>query len=157
MGLALGEYDFNILLNDARVINDEIVYPQKHSFEVMKLFQARYDLYKQVYNHLTVHSIEIVLSDILMASHKVLYDYEEVIYDAERYTYLTDNILYDIQMSTDPRLQRAQALIKQLNRRQFYPYVGEVVFAHASKQHGSSGAKELLKRTTEKSIIDYAQ
>jgi len=27
MGLALGEYDFNILLNDARVINDEIVYP----------------------------------------------------------------------------------------------------------------------------------
>jgi hypothetical protein len=70
----------------------------------MKLFQARYDLYKQVYNHLTVHSIEIVLSDILMASHKVLYDYEEVIYDAERYTYLTDNILYDIQMSTDPRL-----------------------------------------------------
>jgi hypothetical protein len=27
MGLALGEYDFNILLNDARVINDEMVLP----------------------------------------------------------------------------------------------------------------------------------
>lgn len=46
MGLSLGQYDYKILLNDARVINDEIVYPHKHNFEVMKLFQSRYDLYK---------------------------------------------------------------------------------------------------------------
>jgi hypothetical protein len=45
---------------------------------------------------LTVHKIEIILCDILMASHKILYDFEEIIYDAERYTYLTDSIIYDI-------------------------------------------------------------
>lgn len=38
MGVTLGQYDYSILLNDARVIDDEIVYPQKHAFEVMKLF-----------------------------------------------------------------------------------------------------------------------
>lgn len=38
MGLSLGQYDYTILLKDARVIDNEIVYPQKHNFEVMKLF-----------------------------------------------------------------------------------------------------------------------
>lgn len=96
MALSLGEYDYKILMKDARVINDELVYPAKHSFEVMKLFQCRYDLYKQIYNHLTVHSIEIILCDILMAANRVLCNFEEAIYDPEQYTYLTDNIIFDI-------------------------------------------------------------
>lgn len=83
MGLSLGEYDYNVLLKDARVVRDEIVYPAKHSFEVMKLFQCRYDLYKQIYNHLTVHSIEIILCDVLKAAHNVLCNFEEIIYDPE--------------------------------------------------------------------------
>lgn len=65
-------------------------------------------MYKQVYNHLTCHSIEIILCDVLKASHKILYDFEEVIYDPEKYTYLTDNIVYDIQVSSDPRLEKAK-------------------------------------------------
>jgi hypothetical protein len=31
-------------------------------------------------------------------------------------------------MSKDPRLAPAQELIKRLKRRDFYPYIGEVVF-----------------------------
>jgi HD superfamily phosphohydrolase len=96
MNLSYGSFDHQILLKDARVINNQIVYPQKHAYEVQKLFQSRYDLYKSIYNHLTVHSIEIILCDILKAAHKVLYDFEKVIYDPEQYTYLTDNILYEI-------------------------------------------------------------
>ena len=107
MGLSLGQYDYSILLNDARVIGDEIVYPHKHNFEICKLFQSRYDLYKQIYNHLTVHSIEIILCDVLKAAHKVLCDFEKIIEDPEKYTYLTDNILFEIQMSDDPRLKTA--------------------------------------------------
>ena len=144
------------------MINDEIVYPRKHHLEVMKLFQCRYDLYKQIYNHLTVHSIEIILCDVLMASNKVLYDFEEIIYDPERYTYLTDNIIFDIQMSSDPRLKKAQELIKKLKRREFYPYVGEVLFPSVislAKKDGDKTisdtimGKDLMRRTTEKDII----
>ena len=133
MGLSLGQYDYKILLNDGRVINDEIVYPYKHSFEVMKLFQARYDLYKTIYNHLTVHSVEIILCDVLKASHGILYNFDEVIFDPEKYTYLTDNIIYDITVSEDARLAPAQELIKKLKRRDFYPYVGEIVFDSSMK------------------------
>ena len=43
-----------------------------------------------------MHSVEIILCDILKAANKVLYNFEEIIFDAEQYTYLTDNILYEI-------------------------------------------------------------
>ena len=158
MGLSLGQYDYKILLNDGRVINDEIVYPYKHSFEVMKLFQARYDLYKTIYNHLTVHSVEIILCDVLKASHGILYNFDEVIFDPEKYTYLTDNIMYDIQVSEDVRLAPAQELIKKLKRRDFYPYVGEIVFDSSMQGSVTSTlkGKELLKKLTEKDIVDFA-
>lgn len=157
MALSLGEYNYKLLLKTARVIGDRIVYPHKQNLEVMKLFQCRYDLYKQVYNHLTVHSIEIILCDVLKAAHKVLYDFEEIIYDPERYTYLTDNIIFDIQMSQDPRLAPAKELIKKLKRRDFYPYVGEVVFNSDAKSPGSTArGKELMKSITEKDIVQFA-
>jgi HD superfamily phosphohydrolase len=63
---------------------------------VQKLFQSRYDLYKSIYNHLTVHSIEIILCDVLKEADNVLYNFLDVIYDPAEYTYLTDNILYEI-------------------------------------------------------------
>lgn len=157
MGLSLGEYDYSILLKDARVCDDQLVYPAKHSFEVMKLFQCRYDLYKQIYNHLTVHSIEIILCDVLKAAHKVLCDFEKIIYEPEQYTYLTDNIIYDIQISKDPRLQPAQELIKKLKRRDFYPYCGEVVFgATQGDVKTPLKGKELMKKITEKDIVAFA-
>ena len=158
MGLSLGQYDYKILLNDGRVIGDEIVYPYKHNFEVMKLFQARYDLYKQIYNHLTVHSVEIILCDVLKASHNILYKFDEVIFDPEQYTYLTDNIMYDIQVSEDPRLAPAQELVRKLKRRDFYPYVGEIVFDSSMKGSLTSSlkGKELLKKVTEKDIVACA-
>lgn len=114
MNLSYGSFDHQILLKDARVIEDQIVYPTKHAYEVQKLFQSRYDLYKSIYNHLTVHSIEIILCDVLKAAQNVLYDFREVIFDPEQYTYLTDNILYEIQVSEDERLKKAQDLIKRL-------------------------------------------
>lgn len=38
MNLSYGSFDHSILLKDARVINEEIVYPMKHAYEVQKLF-----------------------------------------------------------------------------------------------------------------------
>ncbi len=54
-----------------------------------------------------MHSVEIILCDVLKASHGILYNFDEVIFDPAQYTYLTDNIIYDIQVSEDPRLATA--------------------------------------------------
>ncbi len=104
-----------------------------------------------------MHSVEIILCDVLKASNNVLYNFEEVIYDPEQYTYLTDNIIYDIQVSEDPRLGPAKELIKKLKRRDFYPYVGEIVFDSSMRTiTGTVKGKELLKSVTEKDIIAFA-
>jgi hypothetical protein len=60
-------------------------------------------------------------------------------------------------VSTDPRLAQAKELIKKLKRRDFYPYVGEIVFDSNSKNLlSTTKGKELLKKITEKDIVDCA-
>lgn len=56
---------------------------------------------------MTVHSVEIILCEVLKEAHGVLYDFEKVIFDPDQYTYMTDTVLYEIQVSEDPRLKRA--------------------------------------------------
>lgn len=80
----------------------------------------------------------------------MLYDFDKVIFDPEQYTYLNDNIIFDIQMSSDPRLAKAKELIKRLKRRDFYPYVCEVIIPS-----GPNG-KQLLKKATEKAVVEFA-
>ena len=65
--------------------------------------------------------------------------------------------MYDIQVSPDPRLKEAKELIKKLKRRDFYPYVGEIVFDSNSQNLSSTAkGKELLKKINEKDIIACA-
>jgi len=67
--------------------------------------------------------------------------------------------MYDIQVSDDERLAPAQDLIRKLKRRDFYPYVGEIVFDSSMRGSVSAsvGGKELLKKVTEKDIVDCAK
>jgi hypothetical protein len=51
--------------------------------------------------------VENLLCEILKEADNVLYNFKEVIWDPAAYTYLTDNILFEIEMSDDPRLARA--------------------------------------------------
>ena len=107
MDLSYGVFDHSILLKNARVVDDQICYPDKNAFEVIKLFQSRYELYRDIYNHRTVHSVELLLSDVLLESHNVLYDFTKVIRDPESYSKLSDSIIFEIEMSEDPRLRKA--------------------------------------------------
>lgn len=127
MDISHGYFDPKILLKEARVIDNQICYPDKYAFEVIKLFQSRYDLYKNYYTHRTVHAVELLLCDVLLESHNILYNFEECIFDMEKYVGLTDYILYEIEFSTDIRLKKAQDLIKRIKRRDFYKFVGEKV------------------------------
>lgn len=40
--------------------------------------------------------MENLLCDVIKEAHLVLYDFEKVIFDPVQYTYMTDNILYEI-------------------------------------------------------------
>lgn len=54
-------------------------------------------------------------------------------------------------------MAHAKELIKKLKRRDFYPYVGEIVFDSKSKNLlSTTKGKELLKKINEKDIVDCA-
>lgn len=61
LNLKLNKFNYKILLKGARVIGNEICYPAKKEEEVWKLYESRYMLHKDIYNHRTVHSVELLI------------------------------------------------------------------------------------------------
>jgi hypothetical protein len=57
--------------------------------------------------------------DALLAADPIL-DISGRIFDPERYLYLTDSILEEIECSTDPRLTQAREIILRIRRRDLY-------------------------------------
>jgi HD superfamily phosphohydrolase len=87
-------YDKHVLMRGARVLNsNEICYPESKDFEVKKLFDTRYNLYRDCYNHRVTQSFECLIIDILNETNGKLYDFLEVVEDPELFTELDDSIL----------------------------------------------------------------
>jgi len=64
-------------------------------------------------------AIEYMVVDVLLAADPIL-DISGRIFDPERYLYLTDSILEEIECSTDPRLSPAREIIVRIRRRDLY-------------------------------------
>ena len=78
-------FNHDIVMRGARVVDDQICYPEKHEFEIKKLYDSRYNLHNDVYCHKTNQAIECLLLDILNETDGHLYNYLEAIYDPKQY------------------------------------------------------------------------
>lgn len=58
-------YDLSSVISHVQVINKNICFPEKISYDIYKVFRSRYDLHKQFYTHKTTISIEYMIRDIL--------------------------------------------------------------------------------------------
>jgi HD superfamily phosphohydrolase len=58
-------FQFTRIINNVKVIDDNICFPEKNSYDILKVFRKRYDLHKQFYNHKTVICIELLIKQIL--------------------------------------------------------------------------------------------
>jgi HD superfamily phosphohydrolase len=58
-------FDLDRIITNAQVIGGNICFPEKNSYDVLKVFRKRYDLHKQFYNHKTVICIELLIKQIL--------------------------------------------------------------------------------------------
>jgi len=104
-------------MKGARVVNNEICYPEKHEFEIKKIFESRYNLHKDCYNHRVTHSWEALICDILMEAHGKLYNFLDLIRDPDEYKYLDDSILHEIRLSEDPAMTKAKKLVERFDNR----------------------------------------
>ncbi|KAJ2355971.1 hypothetical protein GGF43_002366, partial [Coemansia sp. RSA 2618] len=117
-------YDFSRLMLNSRVIDDEICYNQKEAFNLTEMFHTRYSLHKRVYSHRTAKSIEHMIVDAMLIADPVL-RISEAISNPRLYQTLTDNIVHDIERSTEPELQTARDLIARIHVRDTYKFVDE--------------------------------
>ncbi|KAJ1863274.1 hypothetical protein LPJ78_004142 [Coemansia sp. RSA 989] len=117
-------YDFSRLMLNSRVIGDEICYNQKEAFNLTEMFHTRYSLHKRVYSHRAGKAFELMMVDIMLIADPVL-RISEAITDPRRYQLLTDNIVHDIERSSEPELQPARDLITRIYRRDTYKFVDE--------------------------------
>ncbi|VVU95154.1 hypothetical protein CPAV1605_879 [seawater metagenome] len=121
IGLKLG-FDYTRLLQYARVVDDIICYPKKIIEDIYHLFFVRYRLYKQIYNHKAVVSIEVMLSDILID-----YIQKTNILDADKLKdpneiiKFTDHIFYLIRIQGF-----SPELFDRIDQRNIYTFIDQI-------------------------------
>jgi HD superfamily phosphohydrolase len=58
-------FDLTRIISHAQVIDLNICFPEKVSYDIYKVYRSRYDLHKQYYNHKTVVTIEYMMRRVL--------------------------------------------------------------------------------------------
>ena len=119
------DYHFNSdrLIDQARVIEGHICFPEKLGSAIMQMASVRYNFLRDICNHPVVKAIEYMITDAILAAEPVLGLAEKT--RQLDFTYVTDNILYTIKTGTDPRLAESKHILNALCQRQMYHYVGE--------------------------------
>ncbi|KAJ1953954.1 hypothetical protein EC988_002701 [Linderina pennispora] len=119
-------YDFSRLMLNSRVIDNEICYSRKEAYNLTEMFHTRYSLHKRVYAHPAAKAIEFMLIDAMLIADPVL-ELSQAVLDPERYLYLTDEIVRDIERSREPELETARAILRRLQKRELYKLVDEFI------------------------------
>uniref|UniRef100_A0A671FAS4 Deoxynucleoside triphosphate triphosphohydrolase SAMHD1 n=1 Tax=Rhinolophus ferrumequinum TaxID=59479 RepID=A0A671FAS4_RHIFE len=111
--------------------------PTKESLEVGNLydmFHTRICLYRRAYQHKVGNLIDIMISEAFLKANRYIKipgsegnmcSISTAIDDMEAFTKLTDNIFLEILHSTDPKLDAAREILKKIECRNLYKYVGE--------------------------------
>ena len=120
-------FDNTLLMNGARVINNQICYPQSAHFWIHGMFVWRYNLFKDIYWHKGTMSAELQICDIFFESNDY-FKFDEICQDMQKYWKLTDKILNLIEQTQDPSLNKAKELIERLKVRDLYSHVASKNF-----------------------------
>ena len=94
--------------------------------EIKKLFDSRYNLYKDCYNHRVTQSFECLVLDIFNEAQGIC-DWLDAIHNPKVYNTLDDTILHDIRISESDQLSKARDLLARFDSRQHYSFVAEKV------------------------------
>ncbi|MCO5595830.1 hypothetical protein L7F22_049881 [Adiantum nelumboides] len=112
-------FNFPRLMENMRVIDNEICYRAKENRNVYDLFQTRANLFRTVYTHAKVKALEYMLVDALVLANNYLLISENV-QDPDNFWKLDDTILKIIKTSDKRELAEAQKLVIRMRRRELY-------------------------------------
>ena len=95
VGLKFG-FNYSRIINDARVINNNICYSSQCSEDIYQMFFIRYRMHRTFYNHKAVKSIEILITKLLFELEKE-YKISEYINDTDKMLTLVDSYILNHQ------------------------------------------------------------
>jgi len=121
-------FECNRFIENTRVIDNIICYSDKLLYDIYDLFNLRFRLHKQIYNHHTINQIEHMILDIFNLVDKD-FNISKTIFNIEKFITLTDNILEEIFYSTikNENIIKAKKIIKQIRLRQLYKLEEEIL------------------------------
>ncbi|NP_001296877.1 deoxynucleoside triphosphate triphosphohydrolase SAMHD1 [Microcebus murinus] len=131
-------FDYKRFIKFARVceVDDKMLIctRDKEVGNLYDMFHTRNCLHRRAYQHKVGNIIDKMITDALLkADHYIeitgaegkKYCISTAIDDMEAFTKLTDNIFLEILYSTDPKLDAAREILKNIECRNLYKYVGE--------------------------------
>ncbi|XP_057508108.1 uncharacterized protein LOC130791036 isoform X1 [Actinidia eriantha] len=127
-------FQFERLLENMRVIDDEICYRAKERLTIHKLFASRADLHRTVYSHAKVKAIELMIVDALTNANDTL-KIASKIQDPDAYWKLDDTIIKTIETDPNPALKESKDLILRIRRRDLYQFCNEFAVPKDKLEH----------------------
>jgi deoxynucleoside triphosphate triphosphohydrolase SAMHD1 len=129
IGLNYG-IEYKRIMSHSKILNNEIIYSSKVKINIDDFFRTRFIMYKEVYNHHTVRSLEFMVQEFFKQSEKLLgisIIVENDIWDT--FIQFTDSIidLINFLPYVDETLIQ---LVKRIKRRDIYKLIGEIYSDH---------------------------
>ena len=86
-------FNFSRIIKDAKIINNQICYSLQCSEDIYHMFFIRYRLHRQIYNHKTVQSLEILIVKLLFELEKEI-KLSEYILNSDKMLLLVDYFIW---------------------------------------------------------------
>ncbi|OWK53633.1 Deoxynucleoside triphosphate triphosphohydrolase SAMHD1 [Lonchura striata] len=131
-------FDYKRLLVFTRVCEVEnqkhICTRDKEVGNLYEMFHTRNCLHRRAYQHKTGNIIEIMITEAFQKADKFfeirgsggkVYQISTAMEDMEAYTKLTDSVYLEILHSSHPELEEAREILRKIERRELYRFLGE--------------------------------
>ncbi|XP_025116251.1 deoxynucleoside triphosphate triphosphohydrolase SAMHD1-like [Pomacea canaliculata] len=163
-------FDHLRFIHFARVIRvgevTQICLRDKEAYGIYQMYQTRYFLHKMAYEHRVTSAICLMIADALEEANKVIrmpkddgtmIKMSDCIKEEnmDAYMNLTDEIIRQILLNPDPRLEKARQLVRDVWRRKLFMFVAESppIQSRRFAQEHKDGIKREILRFLEKDSL----
>lgn len=129
--------DHNRIINDMRVIDNKICYPEKVYYDIYSIFENRYRLHKQIYCHKSVISTQTMINKIMLLLDPILNIYDSI-GNMNKFIDLTDDYIFTMtkylygtiknyKEQEQINIKSAYDIYNRIMRREFYSLAGSFI------------------------------
>lgn len=148
-------FDYRKLFNKTKLLYSnkfsdyQIYYHEKDIDNIFDIFYSRYKLHREIYNHKTVKSIELMIGDILLESNDI-YDFPSIL-DKNEFLNFDDTILTNLKYVSEKEVSnKCKFLLDRIDKRDLYKEI------YTTNKNDISYTKDyIMDKYPDSNIINY--